>query len=306
MRTEVRRAVGQFLQSLTLLSLVAISFSTPAFAQGSEDVFTRRLAERLRAATPGMTFEIVAPLKRRVSGGATKEINLGRVFNYCASSSAQECEESIARFVAVTADTEKMVASPIAREQLRLAVRSSDFCDYVDRTFPDDKPKPIKRDYLPALCIALMADFPTQTRTLDSGNLGKLGLDTEAAWALAQRQTLAEMPEPKALEGLDDEVVLVSGFDYAPSLMLSSEGWRAAAARHGELLGAVPASDTMLVVRRARVGDLDRLKAAVRDHFDTAERGVSPRLYRWTDKGWVALPERERAAPSHQDRHPGP
>ena len=145
------------------------------------------------------------------------------------------------------------------------------------------------RPFVSGLCIILMGDYPTTMRSVTEDQLAPLGLTADAAWALAERQTLADLPRPDRLEGIHDTVVAVTGYDYVTSLMLNAEGWRAAAAAEGELVVAVPDSGSMIVVRRANLADLVRFRAIVRDQMETAERGVSPNLYHWTAQGWALL-----------------
>jgi hypothetical protein len=71
--------------------------------------------------------------------------------------------------------------------------------------------------------------------------------------------------------------------------MLDAEGWRAAAGAFGDLIVAVPASDSLVVARRANLDDIADLRAAVRQHYETAERGVSPTLCRGPAAGFVPV-----------------
>lgn len=273
-----------------IAALCLFACSPPAAAKPSEAEFTRQMADRFRVALPGRTVQISAePLQLRVQvNGEPAEINVGRIFNFCASSSEADCEGSIAHFVAVTSDTFSKLDAPIAPGQLRLVVRASEYCDYVERTIKDE-PRPVARPFVPGLCTLLMADFPTNSRTVTGEDLGKLALAADEAWTLAERQTLADLPAPATLKGLADNVVVVSGFDYATSLMLDGAGWRAAAAAHGDIVAAVPEGNAMIVARVAKAGELAKFKTAVREHFETAERGVSPIVYRWTPSGWKPL-----------------
>lgn len=277
-----------FSRAFTLLILFC--FCSCAKAQTSEADFTRQMAERFRAALPGRTVEITEPLQLRVGlSPDPATVNLGRVFNYCASATAEECTASIDRFVTASAEGLTHVDAPITREQLRLLVRNVEYCQDLREGGSADRPGPVIRPFVPGLCTILMADFPTNMRSVAENELGRLGLELEAAWTLAERQTLAELPSPNQLEGLQDSIVAVTDHDYLTSLMLNAEGWRAAATAQGELLVAVPASNAMIVARRANVTDLEGFRAEVRRHMESAERGVSPNIYRWTQAGWVLL-----------------
>jgi hypothetical protein len=240
---------------------------------------------------PGHAVEITSePLQLRVA--ATPDpvvVNVGRIFNYCESAEANYCAESIDRFIAGSTEGLLHPTPPLTRAQLRLLVRNIEYCEDIGHVPSTESDGPIMRPFLPGLCTLLMADSPTTMRSVPADELRGLGLDPDAAWALAERQTLADLPRPDRLENLRDGVVLVTGYDYVTSLMLNAEGWRAAAASQGELLAAVPASNTMVVVRRVNLTDLDRFRTVIREHMETAERGVSPNIYHWTAAGWAPL-----------------
>jgi hypothetical protein len=190
--------------------------------------------------------------------------------------------------VASVVDIVNETPAPLTRAQLRVAVRSTDFCDHL-ATLEAERPgqRPLTRPGPAAgLCTVLMADYPNRMRTVPGEDLPALELDAAAAWALAERQTLAALPAPESLEGLDRSLVVVTDMDYVPSLILAGEGWRRAAAG-GELLLAVPTDGFAVVARRANVPDLAQFRAAVRENFETGERGISPHIYRWTAGGWV-------------------
>jgi hypothetical protein len=281
---------GLFGRALLLLLLLSC-LSTSACARPSEADFTRRMAERIRAALPGRAVQITAePLQLSVE--ATPEtaiVNLGRLYNYCASATQQECTESIATFVSSTAEGLSNVDAPITRDQLRLLVRNTEYCESAGQGRSVDHRGPIVHPLVPGLCTILMADFPTRMRSVGEDDVRGLGLEPDAAWALAERQTLAELPKPDQLEGLHDTLIAVTGYDYVTSVMLNTEAWRTAAASQGELIVAVPASDTVIVARRVNLADLARFRTVVREHMETAERGVSPNIYHWTTEGWALL-----------------
>lgn len=273
-----------------LLALLLLCPGASAQAQTGEADFTRQMAERFRTAFPGHSVEVTEPLQLRI--GLTPEpitVNVGRLYNFCASATAQDCESTINHFVAGSVEGFTRLGTPITGAQLRLLVRNIEYCSDLRQAQPPGQPGPIIHPFVPGLCTILMADFPTSMRSVTVAQLQAMGLEPDDAWALAERQTLATLPRPEALEELHDGVALLTGYDYLTSLMLNADGWRAAAAREGELLVAIPASNEMIVVRRANVRDLDNLRSAVRDDMHTAERGISPNIYRWTATGWALL-----------------
>ena len=276
-----------------VIALVASCLAAPALARTSEAEFTRQMAERFRAAMPGVTIEISEPLQLLVGlAPDTGEVNLGAIFISCQNNTVEECDADVASFVQQITEGMQELDAPIAREQLRVAVRSSDYCDHIGPmpTPGSENLGPIMRPYVSGLCALIMADYPRRMRGVTVEDLGRLGLETDAAWALAQRQTLANLPRPEALEGLRDSIVSVIDYEYIPSLMLNTEGWRtASAAAGGDLILAVPDNFMMIVARRSNVRDLEGFKALTRENFETADRGISPLVYRWTETGWVPL-----------------
>lgn len=277
-----------------LLCLAAALAATPAAAQAPADqaAFTRDLAERLRSAMPGERIEVAGPLQLGIDREPEDgEINLGRIWNFCAQAGPAECEATIAHFVTTVAAALGDQA-PLTREQLRVAVRHTDFCDDIGRRAAEAGRGQyfVTRPAAPQLCAVLMADYPEAMRALDSSDLDALGLEAGAAWALAERQTFAGLPQPDTLEGLADNVVAVTEFDYVPSLLLNLDGWRrAAAAAGGELIVAVPSDGFLIVGRRDLVTDLAGFAATTREGFAAAERGISPLVYRWTGTGWAPI-----------------
>jgi hypothetical protein len=277
------------------LAALAAALATPvpaAAQQPDEAAFTRDVAERLRAALPGRPFTVAGPLEIRVEaeGYESMTVNVGRIWNFCATAPADECEASRAQFVESVAGAVAEAPGPVTRAQLRVAVRHADFCRELDRFARDAARSPVHRPGpAPGLCAVMMADYPTRMRTVAGEDLDALGLAADAAWPLAEGQTLAGLPAPDRLEGLDRSLVAVADMDYVPSLLLDAEGWRRAAAANGELIMAVPSDGFLIVGRRALVEDLAGMRRATQQGFDTAERGISPLVYRWTDAGWATV-----------------
>lgn len=272
----------------TIFAALTISlWIAPAAAQAADDelAFTRSFADQFRAAMSDRQFEIAAPLQIRDQSGAL--YNVGRIFNFCRTSPPEECESARATFISGLREAYALADRPVVREQLRLAVRHQDFCDYLTPTDPAN-PAPIiaMRPVGPELCAIMMIDFPASMRSASSDDLAALGLDADAAWAIAERQTLAALPNLGAFAGLGEGMILVSEFDYIPSLMLAHDLWRELTARHGALVVAVPEDSMLAAVRRTGDLDLVALRRTTREIHETGERGISPLLYTWTPEGW--------------------
>jgi hypothetical protein len=170
---------------------------------------------------------------------------------------------------------------------LRVAVRSRDYCAQArEAANAQDGANPLlMRDLAPDLCLMLMAQYDGRRRGLNRDDLAPLGMSLDEVWQLAQRQTLAALPGPPSADSLPGgQVNALTSLDYAPSLLLDPGAWRPLAASGG-LVVAVPSDDT-IVVARLPVADAAGFRRQVRTHFEQAENGVSPNLYRWTERGW--------------------
>jgi len=283
---------SRILAGLFLAMALLAGRAAPALAQTGEAAFTLRMADRFRAAYPGRNVQVSGPLMLKVASPlGDADVSVGRIYNFCASSTAEECEDSIVRFVTVVGES-LVEQPPVVREQLRVAVRHTDFCEELDRMARSgpEEAATLHRPIAPLLCVVLMADYPTSMRGVALRDLQPLDLDAAAGWALGERQTLAELPRPDALEGLGSSLVAVTEYDYVTSLLLDTEGWRrAAAANGGDLIVALPSDAFLIAGRLANLGDVAGFKAVTRENFETAERGITPLVYRWTDAGWVPL-----------------
>jgi len=275
-----------------LLLAVLLGVGAPATAaQQSEAAFTQEMAERFRAGISGREIRISGPLQLGIAGSGDVEslvINLDRIWNFCRTASAPDCETSKANFVAAMSES-LGDHPPIGRDQLRVMIRPGNYCT---EALPVDSPAaaPVRRAGPAGLCALIAVDYPRTMRLLQQRDLEPLGLSAEQAWPLAVRQTLAALPGPQTLAALDQgSAAAVVDYAYIPSLLLNADGWRAVAAR-GDLLVAVPSEDLLIAVRAADVTDLPAFRAHVRRQYETGERGISPDVLRWTERGWEPLP----------------
>lgn len=276
-----------------LLAIAVFAAAQPAAAApASEEELTRIMADRLRRALPDRTVRIVGPLQLDVAGSGSSEptqMNLDRVWNVCRGSSEADCEAVSERFI--TAMQEASIEHPpIVSGQLRLMVRTADYCAQVRRLFEErGQGAPLARSGPADLCTIMVADYPTTMRMVRPDDLPALNLDADRAWALAGRQTLDALPDPPDLAFEEGGFAIVAGQDYTPSVILDEAGWRALAAARGPILMAVP-EDGAVVIARAAEADPRLFRDAIRDAAAGAERPISSRIYRWTERGWAVVP----------------
>jgi len=283
-------SVRSFSRSLAFF-LAGLCLAVPASAQTNEADFTAQVADQFRAILPEGSVEVAAPLQLRLAGegGAPPvAVSLGGLRAYCANATPAECDSTIVNYASATIDNFHHGEAPLAPEQMRVAVRATIECEFFGPDWAHSE-GPLMRPFLPGLCLLLTGEFPTRRRGVQLDELRALGLEAGSAWALAARQTLAELPRPPALQGVGEDTAMISGFDYTTSLMIDEEGWRAAAANHDDLVVAVPQTNIVLVARLSNLGDLDDFRAVVQREYESSERAVTPTLYRWTSAGFVPL-----------------
>jgi hypothetical protein len=273
-----------------LLAVAALGWAVPAAASETEAAFTQRLAAQFQAALPGGSVEISGPLELNVRAAGAREphhVAMGGIWRGCLRVPAT-CTDETANFVRQTVLVLTESPPAVTRDLLRIAVRSRPYCAQVREAAHGqeggDNPLLI-RDLPPDLCLIVMAQYDGRRRGLNRDDLGPLGMSMEEVWQLAQRQTLAALPAlPPADSFPAGEINALTALDYAPSLLLSPDAWRSLGGGAG-IVVAVPSDDT-IVVARLPIADAATFRQQVRTHFEQAEAGVSPKLYRWTERGW--------------------
>lgn len=266
------------------------AFAAAAAAPPDPAALTRELADRIGREMPGAEIHVTEPLTLEVRAPRSDSpatVYLDRVWAVCRQDDAEACESSKARYIAAILET-LADHPPVARTQLREMVRSQDYCTDVGRNFGEASDPLLTRPAPGGLCAVLVADYPNSMALLKRGDLVPLGLVEDDAWRLAERQTLSNLPAPSSLD-IRNGFIIIAGLDYIPSLILATDGWRALAQAQGDLVMAIPSDATMFVARAADV-DATHVKRVVGQDFASAERGISPHLYRWTATGWTPIP----------------
>ena len=264
--------------------------SAAACAAPSEDTVTRDVAARIREVVPGHEVRIVEPLTievARTGSGEPIRVNIDRVWNVCRQGNPQDCRTSADNFA--RAIPELLEDTPeLTRAQLREMVRSEEYCAEMRRIFAAQGRIPLMRPAPAGLCALIVADSSRSMRLLGHDDLQSASLPADQAWQIAERQTLANLPRPAEINIASDQIVMLAGMDYLPSIILAGEGWRTLA-EQGDLMLAVPADGTVLVFRAIEGADLRRLQNLVAEDFRTAERGITPHILRWSNDGWRAV-----------------
>lgn len=273
-----------------LLAVSALVAAPVALAQGApEDAFTREMAKRVEAAR-GRPVTVAGPLELRGKNesGEDAQFFLDRVFNFCSRNDAEACESVKQAYVEGLAESGEM--PPISRDRLRLVVRDAEYCRQIGAMLAKPEHEPVMRPLTKGICAVLVADYPRTRAVVNQEALAKLKLSAAAAWLAADQRTRDENAGMLDQVALDKGAAMLSGGDYASSVLLDVEGWRKVAARtKGELLMTVAGDGFVFVVRRDMIEDLAGFRKSVAEDYAAAERGVSPLIYRWTGDGWAVL-----------------
>jgi hypothetical protein len=275
-------------QWLGLAALLIVSGPAPVSPPDAQR-FTEEIAARIAKGAPKAHVTIAGPLTLKIKGGPKGEdqINLDRIQAFCATNSAEDCEATKTQFV--TGAVEAATADyTITRERLRVVVRSVDYARMVQDTLGKDGGTLVTRPVGDGLVAMLAADFPNTLSLVPARDLAPLHLSEAEAFELGRRNVLAHLPKLPTAADLKQRVIMFNGEDYDASLILA-DGWGQLAHDTDGKLFMTVASDNDLVVGVADDEQARRLRAVAAEGFRAAERGISPEVYRWSERGWIAV-----------------
>lgn len=257
-------------------------------AAPSQSSFQRDMIKRIAKATG----EKVVPAKddwQQVTidrGGPDKNlvINFGRIWQYCQSVPASDCETSKAHFVDATAK----MPPPARREDLRLIVRDQVYVDYIGTMGTPDKPFLVtKRQIGDDLYAILAVDGPETIALASPDTLKELGLSEAEAWDAADRQTRAKLPSLPAAEALLKQPTAFADGEYLGSLLTQRDSFEKIAAVVGPDLFATVVSDSFVFVATMPDGpQLEGFAESVRKDCAAQQRCISPHIYRFRNGQW--------------------
>lgn len=275
-------------------ALFALCVACPAAAIAQsggldEQAFAQDMLARLRKAEPGSDLRIKPdePLVIQVRKGANWDeasYNLHRVYGFCQVNSDADCE-------AVKADYVDKITRPLPvteRRNLRVIVRDQQYLDYILSVMKTPDTQPVYRRIGDDLYAIMAIDAPDSTSIANSGTLEKLGMDADAAWTLAMRQTRDVLPPFPNAKLAHHEPVLFEGYEYLASLLAFADEWNAAAQTAGPDMFVTAVSDNLVFVGFFPKGDqLEQFRQAVIDDCNAQPRCISPNVYRLREGRWV-------------------
>jgi len=250
---------------------------------------TEEMAARIAEVAHGVKMAIEGPLMLRVVGGPQDggQINLDRIADYCAVNLAEDSEKAKAAFVESAAEWATSDYG-VTRDSLRVVVRAADYAEAVQEVMVEGGNVPVLRLIGEGLVALLAADQPKAVSIVALADLEPLGLAESEAWEIGRRNVLSMLPELPEKAELERDWIEFGGQDYCASLLIA-EGWKNLAEQTNGKLFITVAADNLVVAGLVDEGDvLRKLRLAVEEDFECAERGISPNVFRWSDKGWTA------------------
>ncbi|MES2441994.1 MAG: hypothetical protein V4574_04125 [Pseudomonadota bacterium] len=253
--------------------------------------FAREMTTRVKAKLPGSEVipSATDPLSVTVKGGEMDgaTINFHRVYGYCRTAAAADCEASKAEFF----DRALKMPPKATAASLRLIVRDEPYMAYVRSLPPAPSGEQVTLVSEPigdGLHAILASDSPDAVATVAESDLNTMGLDRARAWTLAVDQTQAILPPLPTAAQLGKGAVMFQGQEYLASMIIDRRAWAALAAEIGpDLFVTVVADDTVFVGRMPDGPDLERFRKGVADDCAQQQRCISPHLYRFRDGRWV-------------------
>lgn len=274
-----------------LFLAAVLAAATPAQAQtGPEErAFAADALPKIRAAFPDAEIrqEPGEPLQINITRKGEKEpavMNLHRVFGFCQTVPADQCDAELTAVIGVLAQAPETIETEA--RTLRIIVRDAQYWNYVLGSKLDGVPP--HRQIGDDLYAILAFDSPQAIAIAAPDRIAELGLSDENAWLFATRQTARIIPGlPEAGAKLDGLTVF-QGEEYTGSMMAYPERWEALAAANGPDLAVIANSDQFVVAAVVPDGaELERYRGLAEEQCKLAPRCISPNVYRWREGKWV-------------------
>lgn len=253
--------------------------------QASPAAFTADMSKRVKARIPAVviTPDPADPLAVHIEGGEWKDavMNFHRLFYYCQTSSAADCEAVKVEFVDKT--TKK--TPPVTAASLRLIVRDAEYLAYIRSL---KKQPPVIFEQIGEDLYALLASDSADTiAVVPEAELADLGLNRARAWALADKQTRADLPPLPTVEQLKKSAVGYQDQSYLGSLLIDRAAWAKLSAAIGPDLFMTVVSDNFVFVGVMPDGpSLEKFRKTVAEDCAEQQRCISPNLYRFCNGSW--------------------
>ncbi|HMT42202.1 MAG TPA: hypothetical protein PKC48_03915 [Sphingorhabdus sp.] len=181
-------------------------------------------------------------------------------------------------------------AQMAAIEKLRLVVRSKGYAESRNRMLREanqDENQIVSEPFTASIETVLVSDEGSGSKLIDTGHLAYMGIGSDLALILGQKQVLAGLPPLPSSADFGSGVVISPQIDYVASMLLAS-GWDDLdASLSGRLVAAVPSDDQIMLANITSDAMYEKFKFYVGSAFDEANRSVSKALLFRKDGRWV-------------------
>ena len=272
-----------------------LSFLRSLFGGKSEPsmdcaAFTEHVANRVRAAVPGMAVTVVGDLELAIRTGddGNNRAFLNNAYQMFLGESPKHRDALVDRFVQSFAEAAKGLERsadaiiPVIKDRGWLAeTRES-----MRQMGRESQQGHVHEDLNDALVVVYAIDTPSNIAYLNPDELDALGVSRHDLRALAVRNLRGLLPGIDVQRGDKLSMVTADG-NYEASLLLFADLWARESERmRGAPVAAVPARDLLLFADSADVDAVAQLREVAVRARGEATYGLTDRIFVLGESGW--------------------
>jgi uncharacterized protein YtpQ (UPF0354 family) len=264
----------------------------PAAHAGSLDLssresFTRSVAARITNRVSRAFVRILdepLTLEVRIDGGDSLQVNLDRIWRFCAETSAG-CDEEVGHLEGALRDS--TANENLTPDMLVAVVRNQEYIDSIRKLDTPMITEPLVGD----LVVLYMVDIGSRARGANDADLTKLGLTRVTGAKRARDNTARKLGafSDRLKRGNDPMGCLARGQFYESSALLETDEWAHLAKANAPAVVSVPAADVLCFAWKSDERTLALLHKATDAMFKAAPRPLSTTLLKWTGTAWRPL-----------------
>ena len=275
-----------------LSSLRALFGGKPADLPMSPIAFTEHVADKVRAAIPGMDVTVAGELELAIRSGddGSNRAFLNNAYQLFLGESPKRRDALVDRFVQSFAEAAKGLERsadaiiPVIKDRGWIAETRASMRRMGDAAQAEHGH--VHEALNDELVVVYAIDTPSNIAYLNPGELDGLGVPRDALRALAVRNLRGLLPGIEVQRGDTLSMVIADG-NYEASLLLFDDLWARESERmRGAPVAAVPARDLLLFADSADADAVAQLReVAARAHAE-ATYGLTDRIFLLGDSGW--------------------
>lgn len=276
-----------------LSSLRALFGGKPADPPMSPVAFTERVADKVRAAIPGMEVTVVGDLELAIRTGddGNNRAFLNNAYQLFLDESPKHRDALVDRFVQSFAEAAKGLERsaeaiiPVIKDRGWIA-ETRESMRNLEQEDLEESGGHVHEALNDELIVVYAIDTPSNIAYLNPSELDGLGVRRDELRSLAIRNLRGLLPRIEVQRGDTLSMVMADG-NYEASLLLFSDLWARESERmRGAPVAAVPARDLLLFADSADADAVTQLReVAARAHAE-ATYGLTDRIFLLGDSGW--------------------